>query len=63
MRTILDVVHGGRLQRHHVIEAMQDARRRGRIVRSDFTRKTLSEDDREILLDLDAESKSYSPEA
>ena len=63
IRTILDVVHADRLQRHHIIEAMQDGRRRGLILPSDLTDKTLSKGDREILLDLDAESKNYSPEA
>jgi len=63
IRTILDLVRGGRLQRHHVIEAMHDARRRGLIVQSDLTRKTLSDADLEILLNLDAESQNYSPEA
>jgi len=63
IRTILDVVHGQRVQRHHIIEAMQDAGRQGLILRSDLTSKALSEEDKQILLDLDAESKNYSPEA
>jgi len=63
VRTILDVVHGRRLQRHHIIEAMQDARRRGLILRSDLSSNTLSAADRDILVELDAVSKNYSPEA
>lgn len=63
IRTILDVVHDHQLQRHHIVEAMQDARRRGIILPSDLTSRSLSATDREILVALDTESRNYSPEA
>lgn len=62
VRTFLDLLHAGSLQRHHLLEAMQDARKRGLIVPSDFENHWWSADDRDLLKGLADESRSYMPE-
>lgn len=62
-RTILDLAMANYLQRHHLTEAMRDARRRGLITPDDLTAPWLSHDQQRLLQSLDADSLKYSPEA
>jgi len=63
VRTFLDLLHGKSLQRHHLLEAMQDARKRGLIVPSDFVNPCWTPEDRTLLKALSDESRSYATEA
>ena len=58
-RTILDLLAAGSVEHHHLVEAMQEARRRGLLVPTDFKSEELLKDERESLLALDAEAKTY----
>jgi predicted transcriptional regulator of viral defense system len=63
VRTFLDLLHEEVLQRHHLLEAMQDARKRGLIAPSDLESPWLTKHDRHLLQRLNSESCSYSTEA
>lgn len=62
-RTLLDLLHAKSVQRHHLVEAMQDARKRGLIVPSDLVNSCWTEGDRKLLKGLDEESRTYATEA
>jgi predicted transcriptional regulator of viral defense system len=63
VRTLLDLLHANLVQRHHLIEAMQDGRKRGLIVPSDLVNPCWTTEDRELLKALADESRSYVTEA
>lgn len=63
IRTFLDLLHAGSLQRHHLVEAMQDARKRGLVVPSDLESLFWSAEERELLKTLADESRTYVTEA
>lgn len=63
VRTMLDLALDSKVQRHHILEAMQEARKRGLIVPSDLTAKWLSDQERQTLHALETESIKYRPEA
>lgn len=62
-RTLLDLAAGNYLQKHHLVEAMRDARRRGLILTTDLDAPWLSADERRTLHALDVESRAYAPES
>ena len=62
-KTLLDLLHANSVQRHHLVEAMQDARKRGLIVPSDLINPCWTPKDRELLKKLADESNSYVTEA
>lgn len=62
VRTFLDLLHGKSTQRHHLLEAMQEARKRGLVVPSDFVNPCWSSEDRKLLKTLADESLSYTTE-
>lgn len=62
-KTFLDLLHSKTLQHHHLVEAMQDARRRGLIAPSDMDSPWLTIHDRKLLQSLSDESSSYMTEA
>jgi hypothetical protein len=61
--TFLDLLRSKTLQHHHLVEAMQDARKRGLIAPSDLESPWLSAHDRKLLHSLSDESNSYMTEA
>jgi predicted transcriptional regulator of viral defense system len=63
LRTILDLLLANYLQRHHLLEAMQAARKRGSILPCDLTNPWLTEEERILLVELERESRTYQPEA
>jgi len=63
LRTILDLASEKKTQRHHLVEALLDARKRGLIVPSELNAAWLSEQERNTLTALEAESLKYKPEA
>lgn len=63
VRTLLDLLHAKSVPRHHLLEAMQDARKRGLIVPSDLVNPWWTADERELLKALADESCSYVTEA
>lgn len=63
VRTLLDLLHANSVQRHHLLEAMQDARKRGLIAPSDLVNPWWTAEDRELLKALADESRSYVTEA
>ncbi|MBX9724276.1 MAG: type IV toxin-antitoxin system AbiEi family antitoxin domain-containing protein [Candidatus Obscuribacterales bacterium] len=63
VRTFLDLIALNSIQRHHLIEGMQEAKKRGLILPSDFTNKCWSDEERKELKKLEAESQSYVTEA
>jgi predicted transcriptional regulator of viral defense system len=63
VRTILDLAMDNKIQRYHLIEAMQDARKRGLVVPSDLTASWLSDQERRMLRKLETDCIKYSPEA
>ena len=63
VRTILDLLLADNIQRHHLLEAMQDARKRGLIVPSDITNICWTDKERNLLQKLANESCVYLTEA
>lgn len=63
VRTFLDLLYANSVQRHHLLEAMQEARKRGLIVPSDLTNPCWTAEERELLKALEEESRSYVTEA
>lgn len=63
VRTFLDLLQANSVQRHHLLEAMQEARERGLIVPSDLTNPFWTAEERELLKALAEESRSYVTEA
>ncbi len=61
-RTFLDLLKSKTVQRHHLLEAMQEARKRGLIVPSDLSNPVWTAEEREELAQLAADSQSYQPE-
>jgi predicted transcriptional regulator of viral defense system len=62
VRTFLDLLLVNSLQRHHLVEAMQDARKRGLIVPSDLLNPCWTTEERKLLTALVDESRSYTTE-
>jgi len=62
-RTFLDLLESKTIQSHHLLEAMQDASKRGLITPSDFNSPWLSSADVQALLELYRASGSYATEA
>lgn len=63
VRTFLDLLYANSVQRHHLLEAVQEARKRGLIVPSDLTNPCWTAEERELLKALEEESRSYVTEA
>jgi len=63
VRTFLDLHYSKTIQHHHLVEAMQDARKRGLIAPTDLESPWLSETDRKLLHSLNDEGISYRTEA
>jgi len=63
LRTIVDLLLADYLQRHHLLEAMLQARRRGLILPNDLKSPWLSSEERKLLADLEHDSRNYNPEA
>lgn len=59
IRTILDLASERNLQRHHLVEAMQDARNHGLIILNDLDAGWLSEDEKRTLREIEFESTSF----
>jgi len=63
VRTLLDLLHANSVQRHHLLEAMLDARKRGLITPSDLVNPCWTAEDRQLLQKLADQSLSYVTEA
>lgn len=62
-RTILDLLQANSVPRHHLIEALQDARKRGLITKSDLTSPSWTADEHTLLKTLADEALTYTTEA
>jgi hypothetical protein len=63
VRTILDLASERKIQRHHLIEAMQDAQKRGLIIPSELKGEWLLQEEKHTLKVLESKSAEYVPEA
>jgi len=63
VRTFLDLLHDQSIQRHHLLEAMQEARKNGLILQSDMASAYLTDSDRMLLQSLADDSRTYQTEA
>lgn len=63
IRTILDLLAANSVPRHHLIEAFQEARKRGLITLGDMDSLVLTEPERIAIKAIAQESKRYAPEA
>lgn len=63
IKTFLDLLHARATQRHHLLEAMQEARKRGLIVASDLSKPCWTADDHKLLKALFDASRTYVTEA
>jgi predicted transcriptional regulator of viral defense system len=62
-RTILDLMQANSIPRHHLIEALQDGRKRGLITQSDIMSPFWTDDERRLLKTLADEALTYVTEA
>jgi hypothetical protein len=63
IRTIIDLLQANAIPRHHLIEALQEARQRGLITKEEMNSKFWSKDERKLLQSLENEALTYKPEA
>jgi predicted transcriptional regulator of viral defense system len=61
-RTILDMLQANSIPRHHLIEALQEARKRGLITPGDMTSQVWTDDERRLLQELSDEALTYTTE-
>lgn len=63
IRTILDLNAEQKIQHHHLIEAMQDARKTGLINPNELNSEWLTDEEKRTLRAIDSEAAKYKPEA
>lgn len=62
-RTFLDLIKAGTIQRHHLLEGMQEAKKRGLIISSDLKDKCWNVEERKVLQKLFQDSETFKAEA
>lgn len=62
-RTLLDLLQADSIPRHHLIEALQEARQRGLITQNDLTSPFWTSEERQLLRKLAKDALTYSAEA
>lgn len=62
-RALLDLLQSKSVPRHHLLEAMQEATKRGLITQSDLVSSWLAADERQLLKQLAEESRTHVTEA